>query len=176
MTDQHAELCEKLGAFEPGILPREVFHAIARLVVVPTFVVIPLLRRGDRVFVSLQEREASDPHYASMLHPAGTVIRPTDPSLPATYARLMAAELPEVRVRNGPTFVYTAHDTIARGREISLVHWVELADDGVLPDLFDADALPTTVVKTDYPRIARAVAHFRASSVGSSTVPTTPWY
>lgn len=162
MTDQHADLCEKLGAFEPGILPHDVFHAVARLVVLPTFVVVPLLQRGDRVFVSLQKRDASDPHYASLLHPAGTVIRPTDTSLSATYARLMASELPQVKVRTGPVFVYTAHDAIARGREISLVHWVELADDGTPSDLFDVDALPSTIVETDYPRIAKAVSHFRA--------------
>jgi hypothetical protein len=164
MTDQHSNLCEQLSAFEPGILPRDVFHAIARLVVLPTFVVIPLLRRGDQVFVSLQARDATDPHYASLLHPAGTVIRPTDATLSAAYERLMAAELPDVEVRRGPVFVYTAHDEIARGREISLVHWVEIADDGARTDLYDADALPTNVVQTDYARIAKAVAHFRTHS------------
>ena len=97
-----------------------------------------------------------------MLHPAGTVIRPTDATLTAAYERLMAAELPDVEVRRGPVFVYTAHDEIARGREISLIHWVEIADDAARADLYDADALPTNVVQTDYARIEKAVAHFSA--------------
>ena len=162
MNDRHADLCKKLGALEPGVLPGDVFHAIARLVVLPTYVVIPLIRQGDRVMVSLQARGAADIHYASMLHPAGTVIRPSDASLSAVYHRLMTTELPDVTVRRGPIFVCIAYDAIARGREISLVHWVELAESDGRSNLFDADALPATIVPTDYPRIAKAVAHFRA--------------
>jgi hypothetical protein len=162
MTCEHSDLCRMLSAFEPGILPNDVFHAIARLVVLPTFVVIPLLRQGDRIMVSLQVRDAADPHYGLMLHPAGTVIRPSDASMSAVYDRLMAAELPSSTVKRGPIFVYIALDGIARGREISLVHWIELAESSVRSDLFDADALPASIVPTDYLRIAEAVAHFRA--------------
>jgi hypothetical protein len=162
MTSRHSDLCEKLGAFEPGILPNDVFHAVARLVVLPTFVVIPLVRQGGRIMVSLQARDATDPHYASMLHPPGTVIRPSDVSMPAVYDRLMAAELPDAAVRRGPIFVSIAYDAIARGREISLIHWIELAEGGVRSDLFDTDALPASIVPTDYARIAEAAAHFQA--------------
>lgn len=166
MAGQHTDLCERLNALEPGFLPQDVFQAIARIVVLPTYVVIPLVRREGRILVSLQMRDATDPHYASLLHPAGTVIRPSDASLLAVYHRLMASELTGATVKRGPVFVYTAHDAIARGREISLVHWIELADDGARSDLFDTDALPATIVQTDYPRIAEAVAHFRTYDGG----------
>jgi hypothetical protein len=162
VTSEHRDLCRKLNVFEPGILPNDVFHAIARLVVLPTLVVIPLIRQGDRIMVSLQVRGASDPHYASMLHPPGAVIRPSDASMSAVYNRLIAAELPDATVKRGPVFVYAALDAIARGREISLVHWIELAESSTRSDLFDTDPLPALILPTDYARIAAAVLHFEA--------------
>jgi hypothetical protein len=118
MINKHSALCRMLGVFEPGILPSDVFHAVARLVVLPTFVVIPFVRQNGRTMVLLQVRDAADPHYASMLHPPGTVIRPNDASMSAVYNRLMANELPGAAVKRGPIFVYIALDAIARGREI----------------------------------------------------------
>ncbi len=61
-------LCDMLDRIEPGLLPSDVFHAVARLVVTPTFVVVPLLVRGGRLLVLLRERDAGDPLYASLLH------------------------------------------------------------------------------------------------------------
>ncbi len=155
-------LCDMLDRIEPGLLPSDVFHAVARLVVTPTFVVVPLLVRGGRLLVLLRERDAGDPHYASLLHPAGTVIRSTDEDLPSAYRRLLRAELPDVTVKRGPVFVEVVLDRIARGRELSLIHWIELDDSTPEGDLFDVDALPGNVVPTDYRRIERAAAHFRA--------------
>jgi hypothetical protein len=105
MTCEHSDLCRMLSAFEPGILPNDVFHAIARLVVLPTFVVIPLLRQGDRIMVSLQVRDAADPHYGLMLHPAGTVIRPSDASMSAVYDRSWR---PNCRVQRSSVVRYSS--------------------------------------------------------------------
>jgi len=164
VTDHSNQLlCGLLDRLEPGWLPQEIFHAIARLVVTPTYVVIPQFRRDDRVFVHLCTRASNDPYYASLLNPIGTVLRSTDKSLSAVYQRLLAAELPGAAVRRGPRFVDVAFDMIARGREISLIHWVELAEGAPSHLLFDVAVLPANVVPTDYRRIEVAAAHFRAT-------------
>lgn len=152
-----------LGQLAPGLLPRDVFHAIARLMVTTTFVVVPLLERDGRVWALLHRRSADDLYYPSMLNTAGTVIRATDESLRAVYERLVASELHRVPIRRGPVFVGNVFDLIVRGREVSLVHWVELEDTFLSDDLFDLVALPADVVPTDRPRIEMAADHFRSS-------------
>lgn len=161
VLDDHRELCERLNSIEPGYLPPPVFRAFARLVVLPTFVVVPLRRIGDKVFVLLTAREASDPDFAGLLQTQGTVIRPTDESLDAAYDRLVRAELPGVSLTGRPVFVYTAFDRLPRGREISLVHWVEVDGAYSGSSLFDVDALPDDIIATELPRIRQAAQHFR---------------
>lgn len=156
------DLCEMLDRLTPGLLPRDVFHAIARLMVTATFVVVPLVQRGDQTFVLLGERSPDDLYYPAMLNTPGTVIRASDQSLGATYERLIASELVGVPIKDGPIFVDNDYDLIIRGREVSLIHWIEL-DDVIVPSfLYDVEALPSHVVPTDRPRIAMAAAHFRA--------------
>jgi len=156
------DLSAMLGSLAPGFLPRPVFDAVARLVVLPTFVVIPLLPRDGRIMVLLHRRDPSDPNYASFLHPAGTVLRSTDENLATAYRRLLDTELPGVRIAKGPIFVEPWFERIARGQELALIHWIELDAKSQGDGLFDAEALPTDLVPTDYRRISRAVDHYRA--------------
>jgi hypothetical protein len=157
----HRELCEALAEFIPGELPRDVFQAVARIMVTATYVVVPLLRHADRTYVLLHRREADDLYYPSMLNTPGTVIRASDENLSAAYGRLLATELQGVSVRNRPVFVNNVFDRIVRGREVSLVHWVEIEEPVFSNHLFDIAKLPDDVVPTDRPRIAMAAAHFR---------------
>src|SRR6476660_2531216 len=109
------ELCRLLQQLSPGEIDAEVFRSIARLIVTTTFVVVPLLKRGDRLFVLLHDRGAADLYYPSMLDVPGTVIRATDQTLQAAYKRLMFAELPNVSIIKGPVFVDNVFDAIVRG-------------------------------------------------------------
>lgn len=131
--------------------------------VTATFVAIPLLRRGNRTFVLLHERDPSDLYYPSMLNTPGTVIRATDEDLSGVYRRLVSTELAGVPIRRGPVFVDNVYERIVRGREISLVHWVELENDISSPYLLDVEMLSDRVVPTDQPRIRMAAAHFQAA-------------
>jgi len=161
MTD-HRELCSLLEELEPGLLPRDVFHAIARLMVTTTFVVVPLVQRLGRTYVLLHRRAPDDLYYPSMLDTPGTVIRANEENLSAVYARLLQTELPDVSIKQGPVFVSYVYDLIVRGREVSLIHWIELDDGDDLGSLFDGEELPADVVPSDRSRIAMAADHFRS--------------
>ena len=163
---EHQELCRLLDGLTPGLLPPDVFHALARIMVTTTFVVVPLLRRQAQTLVLLCERDADDPCYPSLLNVPGTVIRTSDTDLPMTYQRLVATERPEVPLRSGLVFVGNVYDRIARGREVSLIHWVRLEDTVSSDLLFDAAMLPDRVVPPDRARVEMAVAHFNACQKG----------
>jgi hypothetical protein len=160
MTD-HQELCRLLERLEPGLLPRDVFHAIARLMVTTTFVVVPLVQRLSKTYVLLHRRAPDDLYYPSMLDVPGTVIRASDETLSAAYDRLLRTELPVASVKQGPVFVSYVYDLIVRGREVSLIHWIELDDMDDPGSLFDVEELPADVVPSDRSRIAMAADHFR---------------
>ncbi|WP_157961432.1 hypothetical protein [Microvirga flavescens] len=156
------EVCERLNALEPGFLPSPVFHAIARLMVTVTFVVVPLLRRGGQTLVLLSRREPDGTVYPSMLNVAGTVILASDENLKATYDRLVSKELNGIPILSEPVFVGNVYDQIARGRELSLVHWVELGPNVPMDSLRNVADLPDDLVVSDRPRILMAASHFEA--------------
>lgn len=159
--DDYQDLCRQLNQLTPGFLPRSVFHSIARIMVTTTFVVVPLLRRDDRTLVLLDRRSADDLYYPSMLNIPGTVVRASDENMAAVFKRLVALEMSDAVIRQGPVFVGNVFDQIVRGKEISLIHWVELEDSPELESLFDVEVLPADVVPTDRARIDMAVDHFR---------------
>jgi hypothetical protein len=161
-TPDHRELCRLLGQLTPGLLPRDVFQAIARLMVTTTFVVVPLAQRQGRTYVLLHRRAPDDLSYPAMLDTPGTVIRATDETLSAVYERLLGAELPALSIKQGPVFVSYVYDLIVRGREVSLIHWIELGDEVERNDLFDVEDLPVDLVPTDRARVAIAADHFRS--------------
>jgi hypothetical protein len=162
-TTDHQELCRLLEQLSPGLLPRDVFHAVARLMVTTTFVVVPLVQRQGQTYVLLHRRGSDDLYYPSMLDIPGTVIRASDETLSAAYERLLQAELPDLSVKQEPVFVSYVYDhLIVRGREVSLIHWIELNELVDLDNLFDVEDLPADIVPTDRTRISMAVDHFRS--------------
>lgn len=127
-----------------------------------TYVVVPLLKREGRTLALLHRRDQNDLSYPAMLNTPGTVIRASDENLPAVYDRLVAKEMVGLTVKRGPIFVGNVYDQIVRGREVSLIHWVELDVSLVSKELYDVHGLPDYVVPTDRPRIQMAAAHFEA--------------
>ena len=62
VDNSHFFVCESLGRLTPGRLPSDIFHAIARLIVTTTFVVVPLVERDGPILVLLNKRRASRRH------------------------------------------------------------------------------------------------------------------
>lgn len=168
-ADELAAIPGLLAKLRPGFLPPTVFDSIARLIVTPTFVVVPLLCCGDKTLVHLPRRETNDRHYANLLNLPGTVILASDNNLADTFRRLAQTEMPGLGFHGAPVFVDIFYQQIARGREISLVHWVALAADTDRESLYDTTALPTDLVATDITRLDKAVHHFRCRDVGEPT-------
>lgn len=159
--DDLTAIPDLLERLQPGYLPQAVFYAIARLVVTPTFVVVPLFHCDEKIMVHLTRRDSDDPHYANLLHPPGTVLRATDESLIEAYERLARTELSGLRLVGCPVFVDVFYEQIERGREISLVHWVALECERDREVFYDSATLPADIVPTDITRIEKAARHFR---------------
>ena len=159
--DDLTAIPDLLERLQPGYLPQKIFHAITRLVVTPTFVVIPLFYCEQKILVHLTRRDSDDPHYANLLHPPGTVLQATDQSLNEAYERLAQTELNGLRLIGSPVFVDVFYEQIKRGREISLVHWIALECNGDREGFYDSETLPADIVPTDITRIEKAVRHFR---------------
>lgn len=154
------DLVRLLGRLEPGHLPKDIFEAVARLVVTPTFVVIPLFRRDNHTRVLLTRRDDDCNHYAGLLHAPGKIMLASDESLEAVFKRLVLSELGNLKTISSPTFVASFFDQIMRGREISLVHYSEIDDPGDSVATYDCSSLPTDVISTEVPRIICAVEAF----------------
>lgn len=159
-----------LNDLTPGLLPSDVFEAIARLVVVPTFVVVPLFIRNGKTRVLLTRRAADDIHYAGQLHPPGKVLLASDKDLGAVFVRLMKSELANISTTSRPVFVGHFFEDISRGKEIALVHYLEIDDPHGDIEIFDCDALPTDLIVTDRPRVESAVTAFDTIITGQTKV------
>ncbi len=160
MSQDASHIVKNLSRLEPGHLPQDVFEAIARLVVVPTFVIIPLFRRDGKTRVLLTRRDDDDTHYATLLHPPGKIMLATDESLGGIFKRLMKSELPDITPASPPVYIGQFFETITRGKEIALVHFLEIVDPKAGAQTFEAANLPSDVISTDVPRIDRAVTAF----------------
>lgn len=160
----HSELVVQLEDLAAGRLPEPVFEAIAKLVVTPTFVVIPVFRRADRTRIVLTRRAGDDTQYAGMLHPPGKILLATDDDLNAVLTRLISTEMPEIVALSKPVFVAHFFEQITRGREVSLVHYLEVDDPEENMSSFDPFELPDDVIQTDVARIIAAVEAYDQAS------------
>ncbi len=158
-TDALSQAAEVLDGLPVGFIPPRLFRQFARLVVLPSLVVVPLFRRGSEIHVRLTQRDTDDPDYPGQWHPPGTVIRPSDDTLQACFERLARSELSGMTIVRGPVFFDVAFTQIVRGRELSLLHWIEVVDDDS-PGSFAVGNLPNTTIDTDMPRIQGAATHF----------------
>lgn len=157
--DEVSRAATILGELPVGFIPPALFRQFARLAVLPSFVVVPLFRRGSEIYVRLTQRDMADPDYPGQWHPPGTIIRPTDETLQACFERLARSDLSEMTLIGQPALFDVAFAQIVRGRELSLLHWVEIIDDNSL-GCFSVAELPGATIDTDVPRIHGAVTHF----------------
>lgn len=154
-----------LERLEPGLLPFDIFNQIARLIATATVVIVPFIHEPeDKLKVLLTKREHDDPYYPNLYHPIGTVIRASDKTIDETFERLLSKELKTSVFQESPVFVGYVFDQIVRGKEISLIHWIELKEKPMIGDLFDAGNLPENIIPTDIPRIKMAIEHFLANN------------
>lgn len=148
-SDQRIRCTDILSQLEPGIIPLEIFEQIARLMRLPTVLLIPIKRVDGQVYVGVVRREANDRWWPGLLHLAGTVLRSTD-TMETALQRLIETEL-QLSGHQPPVFHENLVHQSKRGAELQLIHSVdgcELAPDSPL-QWFPINALPTDFLATE---------------------------
>ncbi|KKR04073.1 MAG: hypothetical protein UT32_C0035G0008 [Parcubacteria group bacterium GW2011_GWC2_39_14] len=145
-TEEQATLVNFLNKFEPGPLPQAIFTAIARLIVTPTYLAIPLFEDNGVLKVQLLARELDDPYWPGQVALPGKIILSTDKTLADVYARLIKSEIPDAKIKTGPIFCGHIFEEIIRGREISLINYIILDEAPKQGKLYDVNNLPTNIV------------------------------
>jgi len=159
-TEENKQLLSLLKKLPPGFLPKEIFQAIARITVTSTFVTVPFVRIGGDIKVYLERRGSDDSGYPNMLHPAGKIILATDKNLNETYERLLQSEFKGIKIKKGPVFVDTVFEDISRGKELTLLHYIEFKSGFDESNLYNPQNLPEDVILTDIHRIEKAFNHY----------------
>lgn len=141
---------ETLAKLEPGLLPLDIFLQVARLCVTTTVEMVPLRHNLDngKDEVLLVRRESDDPIWPNMLHIPGTVLRSTDRQgdYSDAFKRIFDGELGGVKTDGEPVFIRNAFQQVKRGRELALVHYVELSEQPPNGQFYATDELPEDLV------------------------------
>lgn len=160
---EQEQLISLLNKLEPGVLPINIFYAIVRLIVTPTYLVVPLFKDNGILKVQLLERAADDPHWAGQVALPGKILISTDQNLNNVYSRLIKSEIPSAKVKEGPIFCGHVFEQIPRGREISLINYILLFEPPSEGNLYDVENLPDNIIETEIKRVKMAVEHYKKS-------------
>lgn len=160
-NNESKQLVELLKKLEPGFLPPEIFYAIVRLVVTPTYLVVPLYEDNGVLKVQLLERESDDPHWAGQVALPGKIMVASDNSIEAIYNRLIESEIPSAKIKQGPIACGYVFEKIPRGKEVSLINYALLKEAPTEGKLYEVDNLPDNIIETEIKRVRMAVEHYR---------------
>ena len=146
-----------------GVLSKDLFVEIARLVVMPPVELVPLRMHEGKVQVLLLEREEGDT-WSGQLHVPGSIIRSIDEkgSFTSALDRICKNELGDPHFDGEIIFMKFLFHQVKRGAEIAFVHWVEL-NKPVHGTFYDVDNLPHTIVDHQIPFIKEAAEQFKKS-------------
>jgi hypothetical protein len=160
----NSALTAMLSKLQVGEIPSDVFHQIARLMVLPAVEIIPLRMVEGAAHVLMTQRESSDPVWPNLWHTPGRILRPSEVDGSGTpalvFERLMESELPGVAYE-APVFVRNDYRTVRRSAEFAALYWAAV-DDAVpaTGTLFPVDDLPDQIIDHHVPMIREVAAHF----------------
>ncbi len=152
-----------LKKLEPGLLPFELFHQIARLYVTPIIEIVPLKKtKSGEVTTILLQREKDDPVWPGMMHTPGTVVRASDTegTFADAFNRILVNELCDLKIIHKPKLVGYEFHQVGRGRELALIFFVEYLKLSKCGKEFPIDALPDNIIDTQLEFIQKAVNLF----------------
>jgi len=155
------EILEKL---EPGVLPFELFHQIARLYVTPIIEIVPLKKHASgEITTILLQRDDDDPVWPGMMHTPGTVVRASDTegTFVDAFARILEDELRGLEVAQNPQLVSYEFHQVQRGRELALVFFVEYVGQPKYGTEVSINELSDEVIDTQLEFIGKAVDIFK---------------
>lgn len=155
-----------LAKLEPGFLPPEIFYEVVRLAVTTTIEMVPLRRsRTGEVEVLLTRREADDPYWPNQPHVPGTVLRASDRegSYADAFMRILEGELAGISTVGEPVFIQNSFHQVKRGRELALIHYVEVAGEPKNGAFYPVNNLPKNIVSHQVWFIKKAAEVFAGS-------------
>jgi hypothetical protein len=164
LSDEEARaVVAGLAKLEPGFLPFDIFHQLARLNVMPIIEVVPLRTnaQGDTEIL-LVPRPADDPNWPGQLHIPGTTIRSTDEpgSYTSALRRILDDELEGTKTSE-PVFVRNVFHYSGRGMETSQVYWVEVGGEPAGGSFYPVNELPETIVSSQMDFIPLAIESYK---------------
>jgi len=162
-TEEINNLVTLLNKLKPGVLPEDVFIAIARLIVLPAVEFIPLRITDGKMQVFLTRRSPNDPIWPNKLHTPGTIIRPTDTSLEDAVARLLKDEFEITDTTSvRPIFIGCSVEfNNDRGTGLCIEHLVEFDEVPSTGEYYDIESLPDDFLEFQRDMVQRAVTKFR---------------
>ncbi len=142
-----------LSQLEPGVVPLEIFTQIARVMRLPTVVLVPVRWMDEKLEVGLARRDAHDLWWPNLLCMTGTVLRSTD-TMESALQRLLEDEL-HIVSNDQPVFRnFLVHDS-ERGADLQLIYSVENCE--FKPDSplqwFSLGNLPPDTAETEKPAL-----------------------
>ena len=102
-------------------------------------------------------------HWPNMWNLPGKIILSTDKTLDTTKKRVLCEEMPSERQEFTPIFCGNVFARIPRGKEVSIINYVVLANKPKDGKLFPINNLPDNLIKTEIPRIKMAAKAYLKS-------------
>ena len=152
-----------LKKLEPGVLPFELFHQIARLYLTPIIEIVPLKKhKSGKITTILLKRDDDNPVWPGMMHTPGTVVRASDTegTFVDAFARILVDELCDLEIVHDPKLVGYEFHQVKRGREVALIFFVEYLERSNCGAETAVDELPENMVDTQLKFIEKAVNLF----------------
>lgn len=155
---------ELLSRFQPGFLPLDIFHQIARLTVLTSVEMVPFkLDNAGKTQVLLLRRPSDDMFWPNKLHLPGTIVRATDEgeNFEGVFQRLLVGEMGNPEVVRGPAIFGTVMRPNIRGKETLVMSWVQIATNP-RGGFYPVDGLPEDFIAEELPHLRKAHEHFRS--------------
>ncbi len=137
----------------------EFYNAIAAKFCLTAIETVVLRRHGGAIQVLLTRRAVNDPHWASLYHSPGSMVRASDNSFEDAFGRVQNGEL-GTKFLSPPVCAETFIHNHARGKEIAVVFVCEIADEPPGAKFFDINELPPDIIPQHHRVIMAAVKKF----------------
>lgn len=158
-----------ISRLQKGLLPLELFHAVAAKTVTPTVDLVPVRRGKDgEPELLLVQRPADDPYWPNEWHVTGAMIRAFDKEgadFLDAKKRVLEGELHgTIRMINEPQYIGAKFWDVARGRELEHVFYFETDakdEDVVEGKFFTENNLPELTISHHKILIPEIIAAFK---------------
>lgn len=160
--DEEKELVTLLRKLEPGYFPLKIFWEFARLNKLTAMEIVPFIKSDyeEEDKVLLIKRGEEDLFWSGQYHTPGCIVRGTD-TLDNARDRVYIEELASPMLSIDITFSHVNSYVTPRGRNLGLVHFLELNEKPSVGEVFSLDSLPNNIVGYQVEMIFAAYKNYK---------------